>query len=161
MAGQEDRPSRLRRVMQHLREGKFPEAKEEVKDGLYEGIVEPAAKEGRPTGLRSAVAAGLGAAVDYAVPDEASASEAASMIAQPVRAIKKGMKALRPTHTTVKKTKNPDAMQMTKEQREALMKRREEIRMQSRKRGTRTPHEQYVLDRIEAITGSPDTLTYK
>lgn len=56
-------------LLQKLREKDFPGIKKDIDDSIYDNVVEPMAKAGYET-AGPAIGAGLGAAADFALPDD-------------------------------------------------------------------------------------------
>lgn len=86
-------------MLEMLKEGQVPEAKEEFDELLSEEVVEPLAKRGYPN-VGAGIAAGTSAVADFAIPD--SAAEAGLMAAGPLgKLAKPGAKALKPIFKSV------------------------------------------------------------
>jgi hypothetical protein len=153
------RPGRIRKIMKHLQKGAFPEARKEIDDGLYENIVEPSIKDGKPSALNTAVAAGLGAAADFALPEDSSAAGMAGVL-PPFKMVGKGLKAGRGLGKITRKANPGAAKGLSKAERRKLTDEANAIRMKARSRAVRTPEDQKRLDQIQQMLESTETLSY-
>lgn len=142
----EEKKSRARRIIESLKRGKFPEAKREAQEGIEEWATR------KPSKPRQAAGALASAAVDLAVPEDAT-----DVLATAVPPAKLAKGAVKAAKRTGKISRRAPSAKMSPAQRKEL----DDLRSKSRSRGLNDDEKKRLRDLYAQAEAAAETLTYE